>query len=415
LKHSIYILSLSFFILSGCGSSKTTEATNETASTSNTHSSNTLNIVSGAKEISLEYFTGAMIGLSQEEFIEKMHTSIDFYDDEVDDETPQEKAQSQCLGDLRDSYAYTQSSDNSYELDVDYIDYTSCMTNPDFLSVTTSIYISNMVAIDNNITLSSESFHTLDSYTTDYTSQRVLYFTNFNVKGEEADIEYLMLSASTAIDDFSKPCVKEFGKLECRIREVMYVSSADETVTYSLNDYVKQVVSSKGLYYDSGSIEFSFNDWKGVMTYSDKNTPPTYIASDGYSFIQGTYLDEPREYVEDTNATYTKTITEDGFNIEFNTKNGLFKKSWFVLLSDSNAEYLGVDDKEIIDSTTLTCKRDNALYTCSFTQGEEFTLNPSPYIYLANWSVDDSVSLKTIRSDILETISLDSVIEGLQE
>lgn len=122
--------------------------------------------------------------------------------------------------------------------------------------------------------------------------------------GDEYKLEQVLINAIVADD--GSPCkaqVSSGAKTYANCSNVKrYILNSDKIngktgETVGTEDYTKLVyknlVSAKGTnnkWYQSGSMDVTFNDWEGEVKYSDVATAPTYTIKNGSETISGTIV-----------------------------------------------------------------------------------------------------------------------------
>jgi len=404
-------------LLSGCQNTSSSDVSSistissNSSSTSSVSTFGTFQIPTVAKEISEVHFSGAIPSLSREKFLEKIYRSNDFYD-KKDEEYSLEQL---CIKEKLDLYVYEQLKDNTYMLDSGVIDLFSCTSDENFELFSANIYNTNILLRDeNNISISPNDFDENLLSSMSFASKHGLSMLKYLYNSEVGELNYSVLISKTGLQGFETPCIMKSGKSECITSSVKYAELDGVTKKMEYTVFVDETLSKNGRYYDSGKITFFIDDWIGVMTYTDKDTAPTYRASNAMEYLKGVFLEEPTVSYEDGNTTYTKTITEDGgFILDFKFEQGFLTHYSYVLLNDANDEIIEMNDILIEENETLTCKPINDSFTCRFINGSEVVLNLSPYLYLKKWTT--RINMKKQEGWVLETISTDGIVEGLKE
>ncbi len=101
-----------------------------------------------------------------------------------------------------------------------------------------------------------------------------------------------------ATSNINEPCIEdEFNNIFTNCSEynkiiqhaaIGEISSSD--TTYQEFHYKNLKLPKGGTYYTDGTIDFTHNNWSGIMSYgSNPETNPTYVVTDGNNEIQGTF------------------------------------------------------------------------------------------------------------------------------
>jgi hypothetical protein len=211
---------------------------------------------------------------------------------------------------------FNKNSDNTYKIVFDNKNVTDCMNEGNIgigfpLTIEPvehfifGVLIDNLILVDSqgnaveldNLTL--EEVRALDLVPSQYNLRYSHIFTlSFDALGTASDRIVVAVGRTDSIDT---PCTfpTSGGSMltDCNIREL------DETVSdpssggkiieknvsiFSSNDLVVPAEDFGYWYYfESGTQDFSINNWSGTITYTGANTAPTYTGSNGSQTING--------------------------------------------------------------------------------------------------------------------------------
>ena len=284
---------VTMIVLNGCGDGGSGDTSSNATSASNG--------LKKAKEVTQEDFNAQGDTLTKSQFLEYLYDEDVYMDsDNIPKESDSDETGSSCSEDLLLQEAVQkQTGEHTYTIEIESVDVSSCSSQLDKYIV--SVYGSDIMRQYKN----GEYENNFENDTLNRDIQREtvrgissVYF-QYDVKGIK--VSGNTYKASTGLDDFSKPCTMENGHKLCKklfvdvtkfnVGEGTDDDFAEEKVTYK--EFKIDAVLNNGRYYDSGTISFKINNWSGVITFVDSNTPPTFSATDGTTELEGV-LDENR-------------------------------------------------------------------------------------------------------------------------
>jgi hypothetical protein len=219
-----------------------------------------------------------------------------------------------CLDSAIEPYRSTDTENGYYEIAVKNLDITHCgellnvasvFSQPD--EYMTSIYFKTSdlgyhgdaknlggIGLEEEEQLRASSEHFLQ---TDYRMK--LKYSDQDVQGVGS---YRYISLHSSINDPTATCkINHVEKviIDCRemtLDQLIIIDDdngelIDESIDKTIINFKDLKYSDYGTFYTGGAIEFTLNNWTGVMTYhsTDSEVPPTFVMTDGDYFILGTF------------------------------------------------------------------------------------------------------------------------------
>ena len=269
--------------------------------------------ISSAKNISISDFNTTSDNLTASEIVEMINEESYFYNNEpVSCNSRDDNTLETCINNIFSTYTFSKTSDGYYEAYIPNANLSHCWIQSfDNLNATItggsfsmSVYY-NIKMSDNNgndIDLSGKSIDEVVENNELSNSGEVYIQTHF-----KTSLSFIYNGETTTITNDIKALSSNALNPEehCEITDNISTNCTNRTTTESIvktgtqsetrNDLVILTendlgYSDTGTYHNSGTINFSINNWEGVMTYSDEEIAPTYTVSDegGYT-LEGTY------------------------------------------------------------------------------------------------------------------------------
>jgi len=392
-----------------------------------------------AKRVTQAHFDFPPTLISRDDFIEELNAEDEFYNNEPETNSSIEDEEIiNCINNI----VYTPESgiqDNgSYYSEIGIIDISECYNigneESEYVSFLYSDYRDNILFYDENnesidFLNNDDSYSDIENFI--YASARQLRVLNTQFLVDEQSYKAVSLYSFTSSQDFTKACVEKNNQVDCMIRNLMYYTKDGAQIITNSSSFLLDVTSYDGKYYDSGNIQFSINNWNGIMTYSDDNTPPTYEATNDSDIVSGTFFEMPEDINITGYSNYTKTLKENGsFILEFDFESGIEQGFFYSIGSKQKTEILdekgefffeNLHEIGIMASDTVTCKPIDKGFTCKSQNrnsydfqnmyASSFDLLPSPYLYL----IKTTLSLDHNSSEVVDTIMLNGIHKGLIE
>ena len=283
-------------VLIGCGDGGSDEATSSAASG--------FNVFKQAKDVTQEDLNvQSNMPLSKSQFLDDLYDEQRHIDNEdIATRSSTKNAGLDCLVDLTEQESvYNKTDEHTYVFEVAYVDVSSCYSEYDKVFYS---YYTNEVSVKNK----NGTYHNVFTVFSDIPNSDIESYSKREITSMYMEQNMSTMAAAlnvydtkTGLEDFSKPCTMENGHIQCKEQSITIVNydiseDFDYNVGESLVSYKEfktDVISKNGRYYDSGTISFKINNWSGVITFIDSNTPPTFSATDGTTELEGV-LDEER-------------------------------------------------------------------------------------------------------------------------
>lgn len=288
------LISATILVLAGCGGS---DSNNSSASSNSS-------TFKRAKDVTLNDLKVEGYILNKSQFLDYLYDSDVYIDNsELATRFKREVAKNDCLADfISQESKYDKTDEHTYVLEIANVDVSSCYSEYDkalFSYYASDVSVKDKSGVYHNFFTVFSDIPNTDIESSSKREVTSMYFES-NQSGMQLSVNSYM--ATTGLDDFSKPCILENAHLQCRellVSIVKYDFAEDfnynnigEDLTY-YKDFKMDVITKNGRYYDSGTISFTINNWSGVITFVNSDTPPTFIATNGSTELEGG-LDEER-------------------------------------------------------------------------------------------------------------------------
>ncbi|MDX1811449.1 MAG: hypothetical protein R3240_05850 [Gammaproteobacteria bacterium] len=210
-----------------------------------------------------------------------------------------------CIQDKMGTITARRSEEGTYQIKIPDVDLIECFSTDEFVleSAVAGWYLGNIIYKDKfgNEVIDDE-LHLVPSeqaYTAVQANFRTYLRMRYNMKigGVVYKVVVTQITSENKIGEFDQPCQQGSILTNCTNMFVLHLDFPDYPIA---SGYYKKVLNADslnivpdGIYFTAGEMQFTINDWTGVMHYdSDASTPPTYEASNGSVNITGTYEGE---------------------------------------------------------------------------------------------------------------------------
>ena len=240
--------------------------------------------VTGMKRAStlvLSDFDTSDVNLTKAEFITELNDQSSFF---FNDPTP-DSAESVCMKNLlKQEVETTEAGDGTYIVDIPEVDVTQCF--PDYTRVTLSYY---MDGLSDPI---AKGTYDLNERQSQYRSLIIIERSSTRSGHSYTSNKY----TATTGNNFAEACVKA-SPLTCKYFTKKIVNSSSENyhtldTFYLIRDNLG-FTGNNDTYFNSGAATFTLNNWTGTMSYTDKDTAPTYTANSLTESVSGTFTYTP--------------------------------------------------------------------------------------------------------------------------
>ncbi len=245
-------LLIASILFSGCGGGSSD------SSTTSVH-------MKSASSLTTQDFSDTSTELNKTEFEDRLNRVGSFFNYSL----ASDSAESRCVNEILEPLMKVEDAeDGSYYVDIKEADVSRCYS--DYKTSYISYYITNIdKKYPANELLSRNKLTTMRIY--------------IRMEGQlnTSDYTVVMNSALTDANDYDLPC-QSTNPIECKIMTVSVIDSVQNNFHYVMTTNLvtnASYVDVNDTYFSSGHIDFEINNWNGTMTYTDKNTAPTYNAS----------------------------------------------------------------------------------------------------------------------------------------
>ena len=266
LKPIIALVATSLLLLSFSGCDKKSDSGSKGGKDSS---------IKKASSITLADFDTSDVKLTQAELVENINTSESFF---VDSPLTPDVV---CINKLlKQEVETTDVGDGTYTVDISELDVTKCSS--DYVEMKSSFHLDGLLAPIPKGTYEAENIT--------QSRQLSVYEGTLKIDGHTYTMKsYFALTAS----DFNNPCIfnsatkscHQYSKTITNSKEIDYYAF-DTEYLISTNLVTQR---NKDIYYSSGTIDFTINNWKGTMSYTGPNTAPTYTASSDTESMSGRF------------------------------------------------------------------------------------------------------------------------------
>ena len=271
--------------------------------------------------------------LTKEEFLESLNEIDEFthsdddnilFDESVDEEDEFDK----CLTDNFKNAKFVAGTTQGVKLDSDFADAKNCFlltfADVDITRLDLSILMDNLIFTDqsgNVVSVINQPVTSALNLLIKEGNLRMWFVLKTTIPDDQKTYFLNMKAAFSQnhIDGIELPCNYENPINNCRSTSVLdsisdipgFPSGQDGYMLIANNIYYTM---GQPYYYD-GTVDFTVNDWTGVMQYgSTASNAPTYTASNGTeSFsdtLQTTVLTKPSVRVQALNTTFNGSISD---------------------------------------------------------------------------------------------------------
>jgi len=253
-----------------------------------------------ASLVKLSDFTVDSEFLSRADVVQEINYQDDFYFNEPLSGSGSGviTAEDKCfLSKYEEAYSsntFKKNVDGTFYLDIPKIDYSECITDGETFKV--SRFLDDFLVVDYNgalVDIEGKTLYTLPSNT--YIKQQ-RSITTMYLTWTYQDVEIVdnIIKASVGLNGFKTPCELK-SPVQCSYYETTdtkFIEADGEEwgiVDRSVLTANTTLSNGNDMFYNSGTIDFTINNWSGIMSYTGANNYPTYVANSDSDSVSGTF------------------------------------------------------------------------------------------------------------------------------